>query len=407
MFNTIIQIFLAIFVILILGFIAYSVYDRDYVNSIRIYNTNKKETKIFTGVYPLCATTNHIRLETMNRDDPYFVDINPSVNQNGGAEYSYNFWLYFNITEKDRIVNSYNDNTSIDNDKLKSDAYIVLFYKGVKQLIPYKQFDYSCDTKSGDGQNGLKYLLVKNPLVKITNDAKTLVVEYNNISSPDTYNSSAVKLNCSSLTTTNDNTTKLNDLNKNKLGIKNIDTNKYNKTYNMITIVMQESPSNEEALFTNRTNCKIYFNGTIISDRSTFNNNLVDNDITGTISTAMKKNLGSLYINPNNILEDIRINTNTDTNGKRYIDKINEITTVENSSAKDCPLKMADMSYFNYALSEGEIRLLYSKGFDNKMSDIGVRNMGLDKKYFIKGDKIDMNMYDTESSDSPMPVLPI
>jgi thymidylate synthase len=33
----------------------------------------------------------------------------------------------------------------------------------------------------------------------------------------------------------------------------------YNKTWNMITIVLQESPSNEEKLFSNRTNCKIYF----------------------------------------------------------------------------------------------------------------------------------------------------
>ena len=162
MFNTIIQILLAIFVILILGFIAYSVYDRDYINSVRLYNTNKAETKIFTGVYPFCDNK-AIRLETMNRDDPYFVDINPSVNQSGGAEYSYNFWLYFNIKDNNRIVNKNNTGTVIPSGR-EINEYIVLFYKGVKQLIPYKQNNYSCDTVSKDNVNmSTKYKLVKNP----------------------------------------------------------------------------------------------------------------------------------------------------------------------------------------------------------------------------------------------------
>jgi len=40
------------------------------------------------------------------------------------------------------------------------------------------------------------------------------------------------------------------------------------------------------------------------------------------------------------------------------------------------------------------------------MSDLGVRDMGLDKKYFLKGNKIDFNMYNN-ADDGQMPVLPI
>ena len=47
MLNTIIQIILALFLILIMAFIAYSIYDNEYIKSINIFNTNKKETKIF------------------------------------------------------------------------------------------------------------------------------------------------------------------------------------------------------------------------------------------------------------------------------------------------------------------------------------------------------------------------
>ena len=92
--------------------------------------------------------------------------------------------------------------------------------------------------------------------------------------------------------------------NVNKLGVKNINTDMYNKTWNMITIVLQESPSNEEKLFSNRTNCKIYFNSTLISDRSTYNNDVLNiNNETG-ISTAMKNNIGNLYINPKKNIGD-------------------------------------------------------------------------------------------------------
>ena len=95
MLDIIIQVILGLFLILIMAFIAYSIFDREYLKSFNILNTNKKETKIFTGIYPY--DREGIKVETFNRADPYYFDLNPSVNQNGGAEYSYNFWIYFNI----------------------------------------------------------------------------------------------------------------------------------------------------------------------------------------------------------------------------------------------------------------------------------------------------------------------
>ncbi len=386
MLNLILQIILGIFIVLIMGFIAYSIFDREYLSSIRLYNTNKKETKIFTGIYPF--TVNEARIETINKNDPYYLNINPSVNQNGGAEYSYNFWLYFNIQPSSAgIIQKDGASTPAI---INKDKFIVLFYKGVKQLVPYKQNRLSCDTDKGDSEIPSPYILVKNPLVKLNNNGKELVVEYNNLNNPDSFNSSAVSLICNNLKD------KMYGTNVNKLGVKNINTDMYNKTWNMITIVLQESPSNEEKLFSNRTNCKIYFNSTLISDRSTFNNDVLNlNNETG-ISTAMKNNIGNLYINPKNI---IKKSNNTDL--------ISDIVEQTNSDGikQDSPVKMADMSYFNYALNDNQILELYNKGFDKNTSDLVARLMGLDKTPIVKGNKISYNLL--ANSDSTMPVEPI
>jgi len=380
MLNIIIQVILGLFLILIMAFIAYSIYDREYINSLSVFNTNKRETKIFTGIYPY--TKDGIRVETFNRSDPYYFDLNPSVNQNGGAEYTYNFWLYFNI-KNDKIVE--NDHTDAKT-AINTDKYIVLFYKGVKQLIPYKQFGYSCDTASSSSSDGSKsYILVKNPLVKINNSGKEIIIEYNNINTPDTFNSSAVKLTCDPA--------KIYESNKNKLGIKNIDTQMFNKMYNMITIVLQESPLNEEALFTNRTNCKVYFNGSLISDRSTYNNDITTNDEITTFvdkkSTVMKKNMGNLYINPAANLGD----ATTD-----YINKIWEIEETDEIT-KDSPLKMANLSYFNYALNVDEIYKLYNKGFSKELADIIVKHDNTVKNNVLTGNKINFDIYNSAEND--------
>ena len=89
----------------------------------------------------------------------------------------------------------------------------------------------------------------------------------------------------------------------NKLGIKEINNKVYNKTWNMITIVMQENPSNEPELFTKRTNCKVYFNGTLISDRVTNTTDYL-NTTEQSLSTVMKKNISNLHLNPLNVIKE-------------------------------------------------------------------------------------------------------
>jgi hypothetical protein len=100
-----------------MAFIGYSVYNREFINSIAISTTNKKITKIFTGILDYSRDSD-IDIETYDKSDFTYLDINPSINQTGGAEYSYNFWLFFAL-----------DNTTNRIIKLDTDLYknIVLF----------------------------------------------------------------------------------------------------------------------------------------------------------------------------------------------------------------------------------------------------------------------------------------
>jgi len=367
MLDIIIQVILAIFLILIMAFIAYSIYDTEYIKNIKLTNSNKNKTMILDGIYSFDKPNG--RVETFNKLDPNYFDLSPSVNQNGGAEYSYNFWLYYNImdTTTQQIVQGD-----------AKDKYIILFFKGDLNTLPYNQFGYSRDTDTQGPQN---YLIVKNPLVKISNDGTDIIVEYNNINHPDTFNSSSMKLKGSA--------SSIKNWKDNKLGIKDIDNQTYNKTWNMITIVMQENPEQEDELFVNRTNCKVYFNGTLISDRSTLNNNLTNENSTDMHSTVMKKNQGNLYINPNGAL--IRRGLSTDHYVQSSIGEQVESDTI----TREVPLKMANLSYYNYALSQDEILKLYNKRFTIK--EVTLVTSALDKSKVRIGDKVNFNMYEGET----------
>lgn len=353
MLNTIIQIILSIFLISIMAFISYSVYNREFINSISLSNTNKKITKIFTGIFDYSSIDN-IDIETYDKNDFSYLDINPSINQNGGAEYSYNFWLFFRTdpgqntiqtiddTIKSILSNEYRDVSPFSNSggsyKVR-DKYIVLFYKGENTpMITNIKNNYDCDTTS---QIYDYPILVKNPLIKIKNDATEIIVEFNNINHPDTYNSIASKtIDCS---TSEHNGFK--ERNHNKFGIKDIDS-KYQEKFNMITVVFQEQSKSDDIFNNNKSNCKVYFNGELKSDKLSNTNSIENDEIKNFKSRVMKSNLSKLHINPSKI------------NGKIIQQTLGDRIT------KIAPLQMSDLTYYNYALNNAEIKNLYKNGFN-------------------------------------------
>jgi hypothetical protein len=349
MLNTIIQIILSIFLIAIMAFISYSVYNREFISSIVKSNTNKKITKIFTGILDYSIVTD-IDIETYDKNDFSYLDINPSINQNGGSEYSYNFWLFFSPNGTN-IITSPSINPGVNIKSMANDArqnietsanvdkqYIVLFYKGESQPLIYNtNNNYDCNNTD----TLYDYpILVKNPLIKIKNDASEIIVEYNNINHPETYNSAGnTTIDC-----TTDGGYEIR--NHNKFGIKDIDVNNYKDKFNMVTVVFQEQSKKDNIFNGNKLNCKVYFNGQLKADKLSNTNSIEEDEIKNFKSRVMKSNLSKLHINP------IKIN-NTITKHK-LSDNITDIS----------PLQMADLTYYNYALTNTEIKNLYENGFN-------------------------------------------
>jgi len=311
MIYSIIQIIFAIFLILMLLFVATMIYNYESIVNYRNSFVVKKEVPIFTGIFDF--NNAGWVFETYNKTSYSYKELSPSINQQGGAEYSYNFWL--------RI----NQNFSSTND-------IVLFLRGSKKQIPYLS-DTNCAIVDKD-----KYIFVKNPMIRLKSDGTAIIVEYNTLTSPDAYRENGINLiNCNG---------NWHDKNRGTLGIHTMDDNIYKENWFMLTLILKETNPDDDVLYKNKTSCKIYINGINVLDR------IVESPYNGSYgSSAMKHNRGPLYINPGDILAD----TNQD----------------DRPIKKDDDLKMADMSYFNYALTDAEILTLFKKGF-NKATAVKV-----------------------------------
>jgi len=333
----ILQVILAIFLLLILTAIAFFVYNYENLVIIRNSSTLKREIIIFDGIvdYSMTQTV----FNTYNKGLFSYKDLTPSVNQNGGAEYSYNFWLYL-------------DKTALKNNVSQSTSDIVLLLRGSKIKVPYVN-DGNCELAN----NG-KYILVKNPLIRIKADGSALIVEYNTITNPDAFRESGSSIiSC--------NSSSWHDQNKGLLGIYNMDSYVYDKKWVMVSVVLREITPENDILYKNRTSCKIYVNGINALDR------IVESPYNGTLegSAAMKHNKAPLYINPGDIYND-----SSDSN---------DSNPIKPSTDGEKGLLMANLSYFNYAIDELEIKTLFGKGFTKQTATMPMDDISIEDKYAI------------------------
>jgi hypothetical protein len=306
--SNIVQVIISLVLVLILAFIGYAVFNNESVSALKNYNNVKKETTVFKGVFDFKSMQDGF-YDTQDKSSASYVDLKPSINQAGGAEYTYNFWLY-------------RDSEKLKNATITAED-IALILRGSKRKIHYNS-DSTCLLKNDND----KYVLVKNPLIRMKKDGTSIIVEYNTVTFPDAFHEGGkteIGVECSG---------GWFDRNKGLLGIYNIDST-YDKKWFMVTVILQEINPNNDILYKNKTTCKMYINGILMLDR------IVESpyDSLATSSAAMRHNKGPLYINPKKIYND------DDT-----------ITT-------DSSLMMADLTYFNYAVGPDEIELLYKKGF--------------------------------------------
>ena len=329
MISNLLQVILAITILLILLFIAFMVYNYERNDIIKNSKKIKKKIKIFEGIYDY-AQNNKAVYNTYSINDKTYMDLSPSINQRGGAEYSYNFWL--------KIDKGTIGSTTADN--------IILFLRGSILQVPYKNAPKASEDLSGSNcilQKNEKYILVKNPLIRIDRDGSSLIVEYNTLTNPDSYRESGIgKISCSG--------DSWDDRNQGLLGIYDMRSSEYNNKWFMVTVVLREITPENDVLSKFKTSCKIYLNGIKMLDREVeAPYNGIEDQLEG--SAAMKHNNSPLHLNPGNIL----IKENDANNPyDLYTDKSNS------------PLQMADLTYFNYSITDNQIRSLFNGGFSKK-----------------------------------------
>ena len=335
------QIIISLIVLLLMGYVAYNIYVMELQKMFSGENNIRKEIDIIEGIYDF-GNSNEWKYNTNNKSHNNYADIRPSINQQGGAEYSYNFWIYIDNDKLKKLMDT--DNNGRD---------VALIFKGEKLYYYNTDYNYNCSSYYGH-ETILPTILTKNPLIRLNTDGvnSAIAIDYNNILSPDSYQNDSIYKTCKDL----EYKSLFKDKNKNLLGIWDINID---KKWFMVSIVMKEVADTNNILSNNRSLCKIYLNGMLVFD------NKVETKYTGTkaynlsedksiydvYAATHKDNKSPLYINPK--LFSIISNSDVKT---QFFDtsKIDE----------EHILKIGDIKYFNYAINSDIIQSIYNKGLN-------------------------------------------
>jgi len=359
-YNPVTQVIIALIILLLMGYVAYNIYLIELHHMFKGNNDIRKETEIFNGIIDF-NDIRELKYNTKNRAHEKYRDISPSINQQGGAEYTYNFWLY---VDQGKI-------TQLKNDSNKD---ILLFLKGEKHFYYNNDFNYNCMFKSTDNSK-IKHpiLLTKNPLVRLSADGKNLAVDYNNILSPESYQNNSKYNRCDNV----DNNKPWWDRNKNMIGVYDIE---FSNKWFMVTIVMKEIADNNNILTKNRAICRIYINGLLVFENKLETVYGSNQDI---YSATFKNNNSPLYINPIFNMKYEATSAGRKTSGDAmniieknlpYLDmnliKYDEKYNNENPNDISGIIKMGDLKYYNYALEADAINQLFRNGLKNVKLDV-------------------------------------
>lgn len=338
-----IQVVMAIALVIILCVVAFLVYNAEMLKAIRESGKVRREVPIFTGVKDLGISKDEV-YTTLDVNDPMYRNIENSVNQKAGAEYTYNFWLYLksglstgtNDQARDEITTdaglTKNDTKTVLSDHNKP---YVLLLRGDKKAVPFK----SLCAEANDANMKVD-VLVKQPMIKLSRKYDVLSVELNTQTSPE-----GVKEKSRNTCKNFGSQVSWDTLNSYRIGVKNV-ADKLKGKWSMITVVVQDTFPSDPLPIRNKVRVRIYINGSLEVDR------YVDGKLAETSSNAtlLRPNSGKLYIAP-------RISANLGGTSPTTL-------TTEISGANN--VLMANLTYFNYAVDNVQIKSLFDAQFPKK-----------------------------------------
>ena len=333
------QILLAIVVVIIFGVIGFMIYNWEQLKAVQTTVAQRKAVPIFVGIKDLKSCGNESYNTVVNNPlDPNFRDMSDAVNQPGGAEITYNFWLYVHDQAGTTIPLAALDNGVFKTDSGIKGDQVILFLRGSP-----KAWDYNSLCKNTDDTPKTKTdVLVKCPLVKLENGGDALSVEFNTMLSPNVVIANSMNT-CGSISKN------WNTMNGYKLGIQGLTSNSsLAKKWNMITVVIQDTNPSDPLPMRNKVRCRIFVNGGVELDK------YVDGSFTS--SSTPKQSISTLKQNTGDFWFAPEIKNSSDTTVGFYAKSANGAITKQK-------LMMADLTYYNYALSTSEIANLFNANF--------------------------------------------
>ena len=313
-----IQIVFGICLVIILFIIGFATYNYEFMIAIQESSNNllQKIVPIFEGIKDF-SNTGPETYTVVDKRDPSYRDIQPSVNQRGGIEFSYSFWLFNKTAEQSTENETVSPDTGYNND-----SQIVLFVKGSDKVFKYKNI---CNKDKDDFK-------IKCPLVKLENGRTQLTVEFNTLveETSGTNYPEAVKQNSRDmchLTTTN-----WEKANAHKLTVGNLDNEQFINKWVLVTVVIKDTVPSGLLPHRNKAHCAIYLNNFMELDTYVDGRVYSSGDDKPKSISTVKPNKGSLYLFP----------------AKR--DNL--------PAAKD--LMIANLTYYNYAVDQKTIENIYN-----------------------------------------------
>jgi hypothetical protein len=323
MLGTALQIVAAAAVVVLLFVAVFMVYNAEAIKAIGARTSPRQRVDIFRGVKDL----RHNKNETYNTTDPTnatFKDLALSINQSGGAEFAYSFWLY----KPAKLGSTEYKQPAADRPADALDIHdVVLLLRGSMRKQRFKNV---CGEMPSTANN----VLLKCPLIKLQasedGEMDVLAVELNTQENPDGVHEASRDL-CN-----RHERSTWTKMNGHKLAIAGLAGNNFTQKWFMVTLVVRDTNPADRLPLRNKLQVAIYINGVLELER------YVDNKI-GQITTAsastLRQNFGPLHVAPLSL------------------------TGANDSVAGAGALLMADLTYFNYAPPAQEVAALFAGGF--------------------------------------------
>ena len=275
-----IQIVFAICLVIILFIIGFATYNYEFMKAIQESSNSvlQKNVPIFEGIKDINNTVSET-YTVSDKKDPSYRDIQPSVNQKGGIEFSYSFWLFNDINAPTQSDVAIAPDEGHDNKK-----EVILFVKGSNTQFKFKNI---CNVDKTDYK-------IKCPLVKLEQGRSQLTVEFNTLSNDTDGSNYPEAIKQGARNKCNESLTDWNKSNSHKLTVGKLDRSEFDKKWVLVTIVIKDTVPADSLPYRNKAHCAIYLNNFME----------LDTYVDGALYDGVKPNISTVKTNKGNYLRD-------------------------------------------------------------------------------------------------------